>query len=313
MVDFQEKSRRGATRFPVGFRVNMQASGQLKEAIAANISMGGLFIETEEKIPLNTIIDLTFSLPLLKQEITIKSAVVHLQQKDTASGRPQGLGLQFVEITEEQKTTLLKFVDELENSGKQEISSGKIEPFSFSPIFANKNLKIIEDFVSAEKKKNKTADYYQLLAVKKSAGKEDIRRAYHQFCALYHPDLYLGSLNKELLRELEKIYNQKTIAYRTLKNNKTRLNYDLDHGIMDQSKEISNLEKKQLLQARDYAKKNRKEAEQAARLYQMAQRELQNGADKAAINNLKLAVQLNPFDQQIKNCLAKLTAKEENS
>jgi len=68
--------------------------------------------------------------------------------------------------------------------------------------------------------KTPATNYYQLLGLKRSASKEDIRRAYRNLSKRYHPDVHGGSARYE---NKFKAINE---AYATLSNPERRRSYD---------------------------------------------------------------------------------------
>jgi len=64
------------------------------------------------------------------------------------------------------------------------------------------------------------SDYYQLLGVSKSAGTEEVKKAYRQLALKYHPDRNQGS------KEAEERFKEVTEAYEVLRDSEKRAMYD---------------------------------------------------------------------------------------
>lgn len=70
---------------------------------------------------------------------------------------------------------------------------------------------------------NETEDYYTLLNVAKTADQDDIRRAYHRLCRLYHPDRYQDEKKQNTATEFFRRIQE---AYKVLSDPRTRAIYD---------------------------------------------------------------------------------------
>ena len=68
-----------------------------------------------------------------------------------------------------------------------------------------------------------TEDYYTLLNVGKTADQDEIRRAYHRLCRLYHPDRYQDEKKQNTATEFFRRIQE---AYKVLSDPRTRAIYD---------------------------------------------------------------------------------------
>lgn len=305
MMDATKDRRERNPRLPVGFSVTYGSAGALRQAIAANFSCGGIFLETDEKLPLDAVIELTFRLPQKEETFTLQGRVVHCQERDTATGRPAGLGLQFIQLDEALKRSLLTSLAEMEKAGVQEWKTPAAPP-QVEAVFRQEIGEEVIRMISTFTKLGEQADYYAILGVKRNASGTEIQQAYHRFCRQFHPDLFLHTIPADGLRQLEEVYNKRTIAYRTLKTKASRLHYDLEHKITEASPEISAQEKQNFFKCQWLKKEQPEKAAKAEKLYTMALEEAGRGQKGSAITNLKLSLQLNPYDQRVQEKLSEL-------
>ena len=63
-------------------------------------------------------------------------------------------------------------------------------------------------------------DYYEVLGVEKTSGKDDIKKAYRKLAIKYHPDKNAGNA------EAEEKFKEATEAYEVLSDDKKKQAYD---------------------------------------------------------------------------------------
>lgn len=97
-------NKRTAPRFRACFPVNWTCDdGQRNSGHSVDVSTKGLFVETENKVPMNSIVCVSFTLPSSNIEIKCKARVSWINNKDSSFKPvfPTGLGLELVDLTEE--------------------------------------------------------------------------------------------------------------------------------------------------------------------------------------------------------------------
>ena len=102
MADSEEKSRdrRKATRVQAAFRVKYSTLDQLVIAYTKNISQGGLFIKTENLLPVNSVVRLVISLPGNGGEVPCIARVVRVISPDEKRpDRKHGLAVEFLDVS----------------------------------------------------------------------------------------------------------------------------------------------------------------------------------------------------------------------
>lgn len=74
-------------------------------------------------------------------------------------------------------------------------------------------------------------DYYRLLSIEPSASSDEVRRAFHQFAAKYHPDKFLGGgAAPHKIERAAQIYRRGAEAYKVLTDPRRRKLYDVQLG-----------------------------------------------------------------------------------
>lgn len=80
---------------------------------AVNISRGGIFINTRNPLPAGSIVRLIVSLPDAAFPFDLTGRVIRTQPPGGENDAMPGMGLEFVDIDEEKKSRLARFVDRL--------------------------------------------------------------------------------------------------------------------------------------------------------------------------------------------------------
>lgn len=87
-------------RAPLTMEVRYRTTGSFLVSYSLNLSMGGLFLETDHLLPTGTTVCVGFAVPGLSESIEINAQVVWLREQDNSEGLPAGLGLQFDALEE---------------------------------------------------------------------------------------------------------------------------------------------------------------------------------------------------------------------
>lgn len=106
-------NKRTAPRFRVRFPVNWTCGdGQRNSGYGVNISTKGIFVESEAMANVNSIISINFTLPANDVEINCKAKVSCVNHNDFAlkSPFPKGLGLEFVDLSEENYSYISEYI-----------------------------------------------------------------------------------------------------------------------------------------------------------------------------------------------------------
>jgi uncharacterized protein (TIGR02266 family) len=85
--------RRTDPRYLRRIEVEIAAGDQKRTATTRNISLGGLFLETAEPFPLQTRLQIRFSIPTQPEPIEVTGEVRWIEQG--SSDQPAGMGIRF--------------------------------------------------------------------------------------------------------------------------------------------------------------------------------------------------------------------------
>lgn len=85
-------------RAPVVMEVSFRSTGSFLVSYSLNISKGGFFLETEEKVPLGTRMTVRFTIPGADSPVETTAIVTWARPANEKEGTPPGLGLQFDEL-----------------------------------------------------------------------------------------------------------------------------------------------------------------------------------------------------------------------
>ncbi len=97
--------RRASTRVPVEMWIEDLTDGQVFRR-AANLSVGGLYLDQTIPHPVGTPVRLRFSLPDDPAPLELQGVIVSV-----ATGEAFGMGVKFVDLAPEMRTRLEEFTD----------------------------------------------------------------------------------------------------------------------------------------------------------------------------------------------------------
>jgi len=108
--------RRKFARLDIHMKVKYKVAGDQKnpkvfEGGVLNISAAGLYIYTANTFPINTLLDLEFSLPNLAAALEANGKVSWLADKEIQSHCYPGMGVSFVHLTSAKERALVDFIE----------------------------------------------------------------------------------------------------------------------------------------------------------------------------------------------------------
>lgn len=80
---------------------------------AVNISRGGIFINTRNPLAIGTTVRLIISLPDAAFPFDLTGRVIRVSEFDNPSNQVPGMGIEFVDVDEEKRSRIERFVERL--------------------------------------------------------------------------------------------------------------------------------------------------------------------------------------------------------
>ena len=102
--------KRKYTRVPISVKVTNLSSGNFSYYHATNISSGGLFMKSNEPLPIKTKLHLKFSLPDA-DDLEIKGIIVRVQRAPKNSDISSGMGVKFLAMDDDVRRAIDEFVN----------------------------------------------------------------------------------------------------------------------------------------------------------------------------------------------------------
>jgi|MudIll2142460700_1097286.scaffolds.fasta_scaffold238910_2 uncharacterized protein (TIGR02266 family) len=102
--------RRADPRADVNLEVRYRSTHDFMLAYAKNISGGGICIRTAKPLPLNSEVQLRFSLPGFPTPFEVKGLVVWTNPFGGQTAFPTGMGIKFLEMSPDDKKVIDDFV-----------------------------------------------------------------------------------------------------------------------------------------------------------------------------------------------------------
>jgi uncharacterized protein (TIGR02266 family) len=106
----QADTRRAHERAPLSLDVTLDGEHNFFTGLTENISEGGLFVATHQLRDAGAQIAIEFTLPTRKEPIRAKCEVRWVRIYSETSDAPPGMGLRFLDLSEEDKAAISHFV-----------------------------------------------------------------------------------------------------------------------------------------------------------------------------------------------------------
>jgi len=105
--------RRRFIRIEIPLKVRIEGGGASQEVVTKNISPIGMRFEIDRELDASGGLDLSLFIPTSKEPISMKGKVVWQKKVSLEDGAPFDVGLEIVEVADENKNTLLKYLCDL--------------------------------------------------------------------------------------------------------------------------------------------------------------------------------------------------------
>jgi uncharacterized protein (TIGR02266 family) len=109
-----KRERRGSRRQDLKIPVDYSSVDSFFSEMATNINEGGMFLETDAPAELDQLVKVAFRLPGLSAPIEVEARVAWLSRGE--GGAAAGIGLQFLELSDEARETINRLVRNLRAS-----------------------------------------------------------------------------------------------------------------------------------------------------------------------------------------------------
>ena len=105
--------RRVEPRAEVDLEVHYRTAQEFLSAYARNISGGGMYIRTQQSLPLNQAVRVRFTLPGIAHKFEIRGIVVWSNPAPSRSSFPSGMAVKFTEIDPKSQKIISDFVNKV--------------------------------------------------------------------------------------------------------------------------------------------------------------------------------------------------------
>ena len=110
--DFVEVSSLQATKVSGTVKMSFESESDFFRAYIGNLAKGGLFVKTGKILPVDTLLNVEFTLPDSNHVIHTTGKVVWTRSKDRSSDKiPPGMGVQFIDMSPEDEKLLKKYIE----------------------------------------------------------------------------------------------------------------------------------------------------------------------------------------------------------
>jgi c-di-GMP-binding flagellar brake protein YcgR len=206
-------------RLSVRFHINDEEKAVLNlpsNCTVREISLGGMLIECEQDLEIESAIPMTLS--TYDDKLIDFIGRVASCRVIYGDGRKQyAVGIEFLDLTDKDREILATFIDcctAIEKNGKEESSESL-------PVISKELIDKVEHLY----KWHKTMGYYKVLCVKEWAPDEQIERAFLRMAQEFHPDKH-PDISQDLKEKIEVIFAYMNEAYSTLMSPQKKKEYD---------------------------------------------------------------------------------------
>jgi uncharacterized protein (TIGR02266 family) len=109
--DENQDQHRTFPRLPVRLEVRFRTASEFVHQHALNLSRGGVFIQSDDPPPVDTVVEVELHVPDAGPPVTTSGIVVHRQL--AAGGKQAGVGVQFVDASDAFRERIDKYMESL--------------------------------------------------------------------------------------------------------------------------------------------------------------------------------------------------------
>ena len=208
-------------RAPKGMLVGWKSAGQTTATRLEIMGLGGLYLHAANPPTVGSTIELVFDLPTgeVRARATVRSS---MPQK--------GMGIQFVQMTPEDRAKLNRYLSRQSTSPEAYVVTAAAVSHPANWRLAIASLRSEEAQRRFEREVRHLIEltgkrtYYQLLGVTAESPSSQIKKNYYSLARKFHPDSHVGG--RELTGPLRDLMVVIAEAYRTLGNQDKRAAYD---------------------------------------------------------------------------------------
>ena len=108
--------RRHSKRLPYEVEVTLDSDHNFYTGFVQNVSAGGVFIATNDMLPLGSVCEFVLTLNPGFRKVTMKGVVRWVREVDDAHGIASGMGIEFVDLNDEAEGIMNQFIGGLRDS-----------------------------------------------------------------------------------------------------------------------------------------------------------------------------------------------------
>jgi uncharacterized protein (TIGR02266 family) len=106
----QQPERRADPRAEVALEIHFRTAQEFAAGYIRNISGGGIFVRTQQPLPLNRDVQLRFTLPGISHTFTVRGVVIWTNPHPSHSSFPSGMGIKFLNLDSEAEKLIAGFI-----------------------------------------------------------------------------------------------------------------------------------------------------------------------------------------------------------
>jgi len=120
-TDDTGENRRTRRRVQVSSSVEVQSTADLMTGAGADVSVGGIYVVAPEPLPVGSLVELEFRLDRVDRRIEVLGEVRWHQEQPLGDETRHGLGLEFVDLSEQDRSALRSYIEGADSGGSAAI------------------------------------------------------------------------------------------------------------------------------------------------------------------------------------------------